>query len=152
MGQRSRHTAQEGDSFCLLEMNVLWCEKCQSIPEQQQRTLWKCWRKLVQKYLYPLLVYRHNLKGHSARKKPLVQNSHNKARLRFATAHGDKDCTFWRNVLWSDETKLELFGQNDHCDNWRKKGWTPSQPWSTGVAASCCWGALLHEGLVHFTK
>ncbi|CDQ96373.1 unnamed protein product [Oncorhynchus mykiss] len=23
-----------------------------------------------------------------------------KARLRFATAHGDKDCAFWRNVLW----------------------------------------------------
>ena len=29
---------------------------------------------------------------------------------------------------------------------------TPSQPWSTGVAASCCGGALLQEGLVHFTK
>uniref|UniRef100_A0A8C7KT05 EMAP like 2 n=1 Tax=Oncorhynchus kisutch TaxID=8019 RepID=A0A8C7KT05_ONCKI len=24
------------------------------------------------------------------------------------TAHGDKDHTFWRNVLWSDETKIEL--------------------------------------------
>uniref|UniRef100_A0A4W5K580 Uncharacterized protein n=1 Tax=Hucho hucho TaxID=62062 RepID=A0A4W5K580_9TELE len=39
MGPRSRHTAQEGDAFCHLEMNVLWCEKCKSIPEQQQRTL-----------------------------------------------------------------------------------------------------------------
>uniref|UniRef100_A0AAZ3SID9 Transposase Tc1-like domain-containing protein n=1 Tax=Oncorhynchus tshawytscha TaxID=74940 RepID=A0AAZ3SID9_ONCTS len=66
--------------------------------------------------------YRHNLKGHSARKKPLLQNSHKKARLRFATAHGDKDRTFWRNVLWSDETKIELFGHNDHCYVWRKKG------------------------------
>ena len=28
MGPHSRHTAQEGDAFCLLEMNVLWCEKC----------------------------------------------------------------------------------------------------------------------------
>ena len=26
MGPRSRHTAQEGGTFCLLEMNVLWCE------------------------------------------------------------------------------------------------------------------------------
>ncbi|CDQ70167.1 unnamed protein product [Oncorhynchus mykiss] len=25
--------------FCLLEINVFWCEKCKSIPEQQQRTL-----------------------------------------------------------------------------------------------------------------
>uniref|UniRef100_A0A4W5R4R9 Transcription factor BTF3 n=1 Tax=Hucho hucho TaxID=62062 RepID=A0A4W5R4R9_9TELE len=33
--QGGRHTTQEGDAFCLLEMNVLWCEKCKSIPEQQ---------------------------------------------------------------------------------------------------------------------
>ena len=68
------------------------------------------------------ILYRHNLKGRSARKKPLLQNCHIKARLRFATAHGDKDRTFWRNVLWSDDTKIELFGHNDHYYIWRKKG------------------------------
>uniref|UniRef100_A0AAZ3Q378 Transposase Tc1-like domain-containing protein n=1 Tax=Oncorhynchus tshawytscha TaxID=74940 RepID=A0AAZ3Q378_ONCTS len=52
------------------------------------------------------VLYRHNVKGRSARKKPLLQNRHKKARLWFATAHGDKDHTFWRNVLWSDETKI----------------------------------------------
>jgi hypothetical protein len=52
------------------------------------------------------VLYRHNLKGLSARKKPMLQNHHKKARLRFATAHGDKDRTIWRNVLWSDETKI----------------------------------------------
>ena len=52
------------------------------------------------------VLYRHNLKEHSARKKPLLQNRHKKARLQFATGHGDKDRTFWRNVLWSDETKI----------------------------------------------
>ncbi|CDQ78036.1 unnamed protein product [Oncorhynchus mykiss] len=57
-----------------------------------------------------------------SRKKPLFQNHHKKARLRFATAHGDKDHTFWRNVLWSEETKIELFGHNDHSYVWRKKG------------------------------
>ena len=44
------------------------------------------------------VLYRHNLKGRSA-KKPLLQNLHKKARLRFAAAHGDKERTFWRNVL-----------------------------------------------------
>ncbi|CDQ65435.1 unnamed protein product [Oncorhynchus mykiss] len=52
------------------------------------------------------VLYRHNLKCRSARKKPLLQNRHKKARIRFVTAQGDKDRTFWRNVLWSDETKI----------------------------------------------
>jgi hypothetical protein len=39
------------------------------------------------------VLYRHNLKGRTARKKSLLQNLHKKAILRFATAHGDKDCT-----------------------------------------------------------
>ena len=60
-------------------------------------------------------LYRHNLKGRSARKKPLLQNRHKKVRLQFATAHGDQYRTFWRNVLWSDETKIELFDHIDHC-------------------------------------
>ena len=52
----------------------------------------------------------------------------------------------------SDETKIELFGHNDHRYVWRKMGRlasrrTPSQPLSTGVAASCCGDALLQEGL-----
>ncbi|CDQ97101.1 unnamed protein product [Oncorhynchus mykiss] len=68
------------------------------------------------------VLCRHNLKGRSARKKPQLQNRHKKARLWFVTAHGDKDCTFWRNVLWSDVTKIELFGHNDHRYVRRKKG------------------------------
>uniref|UniRef100_A0AAZ3PUR4 Transposase Tc1-like domain-containing protein n=1 Tax=Oncorhynchus tshawytscha TaxID=74940 RepID=A0AAZ3PUR4_ONCTS len=67
------------------------------------------------------VLYRHNLKGPSARKKPLLQN-HHKKQLRFVTAHGAKYSTFLRNVLRSDERKIELFGHNDHCYVWRKKG------------------------------
>jgi hypothetical protein len=35
---------------------------------------------------------------------------------------GEKDRSFWRNVLWSDETKIELFRHNDQLYVWRKKG------------------------------
>ena len=95
---------------------------------------------------------RHNLKGSSARKKPLLQNRHKRARLRFATAHGDKYRTFWRNVLWSDETKIELFGHNDQCYVRRKKGEACKPEDHHPNREACCVGALLQEGLVHFTK
>ena len=62
------------------------------------------------------VLYWHNLKACSARKKPLLQNRHKEARIWFATAHGDNDCTFWRNVLWSDETKIEMFGHKNYVD------------------------------------
>uniref|UniRef100_A0AAZ3PC08 Transposase Tc1-like domain-containing protein n=1 Tax=Oncorhynchus tshawytscha TaxID=74940 RepID=A0AAZ3PC08_ONCTS len=45
------------------------------------------------------VLYRHNLKSCSARKKPLLQNRHKKARLRFATAQGDKDHTLEKCLL-----------------------------------------------------
>uniref|UniRef100_A0A673VRW4 Uncharacterized protein n=1 Tax=Salmo trutta TaxID=8032 RepID=A0A673VRW4_SALTR len=59
------------------------------------------------------VLYRHNLKGSSARKNPLLQN-HHKKQTKVCNCTWDKDHTFWRNVLWSDETKTELFGHNDH--------------------------------------
>ena len=55
-----------------------------------------------------LVLYRHNLKGCSARKKPLLQNRHKTARLRFATAHGDIDHTF--GEMSSDLMKQKLYG------------------------------------------
>jgi hypothetical protein len=98
MGPRSRHTAQEGDSFGLLEMKELWCE-VQIYPRtakdlvKMEETGTKVSISTVKRVLY-----RYSLKGRST-KKPLLQNGHKKARLWFATAYGDKDHTFWRNVL-----------------------------------------------------
>ena len=33
-----------------------------------------------------------------------------------------QDSNFWANILWSDETKLELFGHMDAACVWRSKG------------------------------
>ena len=129
MGPRSRHTAQEGDVFCLLEMNVLWCKSVQSANQSQNNSKGPCedaggnGYKIIKVSISTVkrVPYRHNLKGRSARKKTLLQNHHKKARLWFATAHGEKYHTFWRNVLWSDETKIEKFGHTDHRYGWRRK-------------------------------
>ncbi len=67
-------------------------------------------------------LHRQGLKGCCARKKPLLQDWHKKARVRFADEHQDKDIAFWRRVFWTDETRIKLFGHNDQRYVWRKKG------------------------------
>lgn len=68
------------------------------------------------------ILHKNDLRGYRARKKPLLQQRHRRARLKFARDHQNKDATFWKNVLWSDETKMELFGHNDQRYVWRKAG------------------------------
>uniref|UniRef100_A0AAZ3Q708 Transposase Tc1-like domain-containing protein n=1 Tax=Oncorhynchus tshawytscha TaxID=74940 RepID=A0AAZ3Q708_ONCTS len=78
MGPRSRHTAQKGDPFCLLEINVLWCEKCKINPRTTAKDLVKMLEETgteVSISTVKRVLYRHNLKGETARKKPLLQNS-----------------------------------------------------------------------------
>lgn len=64
----------------------------------------------------------HGLRSCSARKVPLLKKTHVEARLKFANDHLYKPTSFWNNIIWSDETKIELFGLNSHRKVWRKKG------------------------------
>uniref|UniRef100_A0A4W5MLT0 non-specific serine/threonine protein kinase n=1 Tax=Hucho hucho TaxID=62062 RepID=A0A4W5MLT0_9TELE len=47
-----------------------------------------------------------------ARKVPLLKKAHIHARLKFANEHLNDSEDNWVKVLWSDETKMELFGIN----------------------------------------
>uniref|UniRef100_A0A3P9LRV8 Uncharacterized protein n=1 Tax=Oryzias latipes TaxID=8090 RepID=A0A3P9LRV8_ORYLA len=51
------------------------------------------------------------LHGRRPRRTPLLKGNYEKARLEFAKMHVNKPQRFWENVLWTDETKLELFGK-----------------------------------------
>uniref|UniRef100_A0AAQ4R964 Transposase Tc1-like domain-containing protein n=1 Tax=Gasterosteus aculeatus aculeatus TaxID=481459 RepID=A0AAQ4R964_GASAC len=44
------------------------------------------------------------------------------ARLEFAKKHLKDSPTMRNKILWSDETKIELFGLNAKCHVWRKPG------------------------------
>ncbi|KAK3549115.1 hypothetical protein QTP70_032577, partial [Hemibagrus guttatus] len=46
---------------------------------------------------------------------------HVRARLKLAREHLDDPEEDWENVIWSDETKIELFGKNLTCRVWRRK-------------------------------
>ncbi len=51
---------------------------------------------------------RERLKSFSARKVPLLKKAHVQACLKFANDSEEN----WVKVLWSDETKIKLFGIN----------------------------------------
>ena len=59
--------------------------------------------------------------GRVARRKPLLSQKHHKMRLQFATTNLNQSATFWKNVLWTDETKIELFGRTSQRYVWRRK-------------------------------
>ncbi|KAK3564010.1 hypothetical protein QTP86_006830 [Hemibagrus guttatus] len=60
------------------------------------------------------------LKSCSARRVPLLKPVHVRARLKSAREHLDDPEEDWENVIWSDETKIELFGKNSTCRVWRR--------------------------------
>lgn len=56
-----------------------------------------------------------------AKKKPFVSKINRKKRLEFAKLHIDKPQSFWNSILWSDESKFNVFGSDGRIRVWRKK-------------------------------
>ena len=48
--------------------------------------------------------------GGIAKRKPLLSKKNIATRLKFAKDHLDDPEGYWKNVLWTDESKVELFG------------------------------------------
>ncbi|XP_073690597.1 uncharacterized protein [Garra rufa] len=63
---------------------------------------------------------RHGLKSCSTRKVLLLKPAHVQAHLKFAKDNLDDPEEAWEKVMWSDETKIELFDINS-TRLWRKK-------------------------------
>ena len=61
-----------------------------------------------------------------ARRKPLLSKRHMTAHLAFAKKY------LKNKILWSDETKSELFGPNAKCHIWRKLGTIPTVKHGSG--------------------
>ena len=54
------------------------------------------------------ILRRHNLFARRPARKPLIKESHRRARLLFARLHQNWTVHQWRKVLWSDESKFNL--------------------------------------------
>ena len=72
---------------------------------------------------------------------PLLKKAHVQARLKFASEHLNDSEKAWEKGLWSDGTKVELFGINSTCLGWRMKkcAWNQrtSFPWSSMEMETC---------------
>ncbi|CAF3806888.1 unnamed protein product [Rotaria socialis] len=59
--------------------------------------------------------------GRVARKKPYVNKITREKRLKFAKEMLQKPVDFWKNVVWSDESKFNLFGSDGKVMVWRTR-------------------------------
>ena len=61
------------------------------------------------------------LKSYGTQKIPLLKKAHVQTRLKFSNKHLDDSEEGWEEWLWSDETRIELFGINSTHRVWRGK-------------------------------
>jgi hypothetical protein len=67
------------------------------------------------------------------------------AHLEFAKKQLKDSQTMRNNILWSDETKIELFGLNFKHHTWRKPGTIPTV--KNGDGSIMLWGCFQQQGL-----
>ena len=92
------------------------------------------------------------LYGRVAGKKPLVTKANRGKRVRYARKHQEKPLGFWNSVLWSDESKFNLFGSDGKVMVWR----TPKEEYNStctvptvkhGGGNVKCWGCFSASGV-----
>lgn len=103
------------------------------------------------------VLWQHGYRGRIPRKRPCVSKKNRAARLAFAKEHQDKPQTFWNTVIWSDETKINLFGSDGIQTVWRKAN-TADNVENTlptvkhGGGSIKLWGCMSSKGVgtIHF--
>ena len=67
-----------------------------------------------------IILRKNNFNARVARKKPFVSKRNRSKRLQFAKLYKNKDFSFWRTVLYTDESKFNIFRSDGQTYVWRK--------------------------------
>lgn len=68
------------------------------------------------------VIRKHGFNGRIARKKPFVNATNRKRRIEFAKMWLSRDEGFWKDVIFADESKFNIFGSDGRVMVWRKPG------------------------------
>jgi len=109
-----------------------------------------------QKRVHPETVRRAiadaGYKSRTPRRKPLVCLRNRKKRLDFARQYKNASKEFWRKVIFSDESKYNIFGSDGRIRVWRKPGeaYNPNNTIKTvkhGGGGVMVWGCMAASGV-----
>ena len=78
-----------------------------------------------------------HLYGRVMRRKPFLRPRHRYSCMEYAKAHLDKPASYWKKMLWTDETKIKLFGLYKKQMFWCKLRWIVERCTYTQSAARC---------------
>ena len=107
-----------GKQLCWKKIFFLGEEKVlhNSWPDQEHSPGGSC----VSKSTIKRRLHQSEYRGFTTRCKPLVSLKNRKARLEFAKQHLKKPSQFWNNILWTDETKINLYQSDGKRRVWRR--------------------------------
>lgn len=98
------------------------------------------------------ILHKKGLRSRVSRRKFYVSKVNKTKRMKFAVGHADKPQTYWNKIIWSDESKFELFKSKGKVLVWRENGTalkpknlTPTVKYGGGSVM--VWGCMSASGV-----
>jgi hypothetical protein len=119
---------------------------------QGQKYILRVMNIRVSRWTVRKIVRQPGLRSYAKVKKPRLLPRHKSARLSFARAFAAAPEHFWKYVIFTDETKFNLYGPDGYKRVWRKPGcqlqdWHVRQVVKFGGGSVMAWGAISYRGV-----